>query len=78
MSKEQRVIDDAVCMVEDFMTEQFEGDTPDYVRYQIANYIAPELLAALELINIDKAGDGFICKEAMVQVQAAISKAKGE
>jgi hypothetical protein len=39
---------------------------------------APELLQALELIEVDKDGDGFICSEAMAQVRAAISKARGE
>jgi hypothetical protein len=39
---------------------------------------APDLLAALELVNVDKEGDGFICAEAMDQVRAAIARAKGE
>lgn len=38
---------------------------------------APDLLAALLLIEIDKDGDGFICSEAMEQVRAAIAKAVG-
>lgn len=39
---------------------------------------APDILSALELIEIDKEGDGFICREAMDQVRAAIRKARGE
>ena len=38
---------------------------------------APDLLAALFLIETDKDGDGFICSEAMEQVRAAIAKAVG-
>lgn len=38
---------------------------------------SPELLAALELINVDKDGDGFVCREGMGQVRQAIAKAKG-
>lgn len=33
------------------------------------------LLAALNLIEVDGDGDGFICREAMVQVRAAIASA---
>lgn len=40
--------------------------------------IGAALLAALELINVDKDGDGFICREAMGQVRDAIAKAKGK
>lgn len=39
---------------------------------------APELLEALNLINVDSDGDGFICREAMDQVRAAIAKATGQ
>lgn len=39
---------------------------------------APDLLAALQLIETDKDGDGFICREAMEQVRAAIDRAEGE
>jgi len=39
---------------------------------------APDLLAALRLIEIDRDGDGFICREAMDQVRAAIARAEGE
>lgn len=39
---------------------------------------APDLLAALELVNVDKDGDGFICAEGMDQVRAAIAKARGQ
>lgn len=35
-----------------------------------------ELLAVLGLIEVDKDGDGFICREAMDQVRLAISEAK--
>jgi len=38
---------------------------------------APDLLAALQLIETDKDGDGFICVEAMNLVRAAIAKATG-
>lgn len=38
---------------------------------------APELLAALQMIETDKDGDGFICKEAMDMVRHAIAKAEG-
>ena len=34
---------------------------------------APVLLKALELINVDKDGDGFICREGMDFVQTAIN-----
>ena len=34
------------------------------------------LLAALNLIEVDKDGDGFICREAMEQVREAIAQAK--
>ena len=36
-----------------------------------------KLLAALNLIEVDKDGDGFICREAMEQVREAIAHAKG-
>ena len=36
---------------------------------------APDLLAALQLIEIDKDGDGFICADAMPIIRAAIEKA---
>lgn len=32
-----------------------------------------ELLAALNLIEVDKDGDGFVCRDAMVQVRAAVA-----
>lgn len=35
------------------------------------------LLAALNLIETDKDGDGFICREAMEQVREAIAQAEG-
>lgn len=35
------------------------------------------LLAALNLIEVDKDGDGFICREAMEQVREAIAQAEG-
>ena len=38
---------------------------------------APALLAALLLVEVDKEGDGFICREAMDQVRDAIAHAKG-
>ena len=34
---------------------------------------APALLAALLLVEVDKEGDGFICREAMDQVREAIA-----
>lgn len=36
-----------------------------------------KLLAALNLIEVDKDGDGFICREAMEQVREAIAQAEG-
>ena len=39
--------------------------------------VAAELRAALELVNVDKDGDGFICAEGMDQVRAALAKARG-
>ena len=36
-----------------------------------------KLLAALNLIETDKDGDGFICREAMEQVREAIAQAEG-
>jgi hypothetical protein len=39
---------------------------------------APALLAALLLVEVDKEGDGFICREAMDQVREAIANAKGD
>lgn len=36
-----------------------------------------KLLSALNLINTDKDGDGFICREAMEQVREAIARAEG-
>ena len=36
------------------------------------------LLAALNLIEVDKDGDGFICREAMEQVREAIAQAEGD
>lgn len=36
-----------------------------------------KLLAALSLIDVDKDGDGFICREAMGQVREAIAQAEG-
>lgn len=39
---------------------------------------APDMLSALNLINVDKDGDGFICREAMYQVRAAIARATVE
>ncbi len=36
-----------------------------------------QLLAALNLIEVDKDGDGFICREAMEQVRAAIAAVEG-
>ena len=36
------------------------------------------LLAALNLIEVDKDGDGFICREAMEQVREAIAHTKGD
>ena len=36
-----------------------------------------KLLSALNLIEVDKDGDGFICREAMEQVREAIAHAKG-
>lgn len=38
---------------------------------------APMMLDALQLIEVDRDGDGFICREAMDQVRGVISKAKG-
>lgn len=37
-----------------------------------------KLLAALNLIEIDKDGDGFICREAMEQVREAIAQTEGD
>lgn len=36
-----------------------------------------ELLTALGLIEVDKDGDGFICREAMDRVRRAIASASG-
>lgn len=36
-----------------------------------------KLLAALNLVEVDKDGDGFICREAMEQVREAIAQAEG-
>lgn len=36
-----------------------------------------KLLAALNLIEVDKDGDGFICREAMGQVREAVEDAEG-
>lgn len=36
-----------------------------------------KLLAALNLIEVDKDGDGFICREAMEQVREVIAQAEG-
>ena len=36
-----------------------------------------KLLAALNLIEVDKDGDGFICREAMGQVREAIAQPEG-
>lgn len=36
-----------------------------------------KLLAALNLIEVDKDGDGFICREAMGQVREAVAQAEG-
>lgn len=38
---------------------------------------APKMLAALQMIETDKDGDGFICREAMELVRHAISQAEG-
>lgn len=38
---------------------------------------APDLLEALSHIVVDSDGDGFICKEAMPLIVAAIAKATG-
>jgi len=34
-------------------------------------------MAALNLVEVDKDGDGFICREAMEQVREAIAQAEG-
>lgn len=39
---------------------------------------APKMLEALYLINVDKDGDGFICREAMGEVSDAIATATGK
>lgn len=39
---------------------------------------APKLLAALQLIEVDEDGDGFICREAMDVVREAMAYATGE
>lgn len=50
-----------------------EESTADEVRSIVAQ--RGTLLAALNLIEVDKDGDGFICREAMAQVRAAIAGA---
>ncbi len=53
-------------------------ETPDRLQRHSAWFVAaPALLAALLLVEVDKEGDGFICREAMDQVHAAIAHAKG-
>ncbi len=47
---------------------------PDLVK---ASEQRDKLLAALNLIETDKDGDGFICREAMEQVREAIAQAEG-
>ena len=49
----------------------------DYNAIRSLFVAAPALLAAFLLIEVDKEGDGFICREAMDQVHAAIAHAKG-
>lgn len=39
---------------------------------------APKLLAALQLIEVDKDGSGFVCREAMDVVRQALACATGE
>lgn len=46
-----------------------------YNRIVALEYIRDELLKALNLISVDKDGDGFVCTEAMESVRAAIRKA---
>ena len=37
-----------------------------------------DMLAALQLINVDKDGDGFVCREAMDEILAVIAQATGK
>lgn len=40
-------------------------------------FLIDKLLSALNLIEVDKDGDGFICREAMEQVREAIAHVEG-
>ena len=54
--------------------EMLCASSPDIVRLVRQR---DELLATLSLIEVDKDGDGFICREAMDQVRQAIAAASG-
>jgi hypothetical protein len=41
------------------------------------NKVVSDMLAALQLINVDKDGDGFVCREAMYEILAVIAQATG-
>lgn len=60
----------------------FEGeDMPSLIRIEDVAALSRQrdrLLAALHLIEVDKDGDGFICREAMEQVRQAINAATSE
>lgn len=61
--------------------EQLEMDAVAFVKvFNERNTLKRQrdkLLAVLNLIEVDKDGDGFICREAMEQVREAIAHAEG-
>lgn len=61
--------------------EQLEMDSAAFINvfnaYNRLRHQQKSLLAALNLIETDKDGDGFICREAMEQVREAIAQAEG-
>lgn len=48
--------------------------TETNVKYVRADIV----LDALNLINTDKDGDGFVCREGMEQIRALVSKVEGQ
>jgi len=72
----------AVCVnaCKGIPNEQLEMDSAAFIdvfnEYNALKRQKRALLAALNLIETDKDGDGFICREAMEQVREAIAQAE--
>lgn len=86
---DSEIISNSENMIIDYLTEQYEGDTPDYVRISIAGKLAPELLECLialeDIISgleaeLDNAGIGDMveCRDWWRKAQMIINKAEGK